>query len=138
MLHHVEVQVGGSWQRLVRRHFVRVLQRFEGRHNGVIDFLRTALRHARRGERRIIAQHPIGLRPMIPRGLVGLDPERRGDGERQYQQDRDHSAASHPETSHRLKNPSEKRTGQRFVNLAGPFPDKPAGWTLIHLARNEK
>src|SRR5437660_646488 len=61
---------------------------------------------ARRGQRRVIAQHPIRLLAMIARRAIRLDRQRYGDPEREYQQDGHYPAASHPETSHGMKNPS--------------------------------
>ena len=132
MLHDVKVQVRGAGQRLVRRHSLRVLERLQGRDHGVIDLARANLRDARRGQRRVVSEHAIRLRAVIAGRLVRLDGERGRDCEHQHQQDRDHGAASHPETSHRLKNPSYTRTGQQFVNSAGRFPDKSAARTGLH------
>ena len=90
VLHDVEVQILGYGERLVRGYLVRVLQCFERRLDGVIDVGRGPLRHASSGESRVVA----------------LDAERRGDAEGEHQQHRDDGAASHPETSHGMKNPS--------------------------------
>ena len=123
VLHGVEVQVLRRRERLAWRHLVRVFQRLQRRDDGVVDLAGAALCDPRGGEGRVIAQHAIGLRPMIAGGPVRLDTQRRGDAEGEHQQYGDDGAASHPEATHGLKNPSWTLNRQQCAKLAGPFPD---------------
>ena len=104
----------------MRRRLVRMLQCFERRPDGVVNVGRGPDRHASSGESRVVAQHAIRLRAMIARRSVGLDRQRRGDPEGEDQEDGHDGAASHPETSHRLKNPPSLRNRQVFE----------PGWTV--------
>jgi hypothetical protein len=82
-----------------------MLQTFERRTDSVVNVARGPKPNPRGGESRVVAQHTIGLGAVIARRPVRLNGQRGRHGERKHQQQRDHGATSHPETSHGLKIP---------------------------------
>jgi len=119
-LHRLGSQVAGPGEGATRLHFLRALQGLERGNDRIeVELVCAPLRDTGGGERRVVAQHAVGLRAVGLRHAVRLDGEDHGDAEGQHQQCRDDAAAALRYAHvHGLKNPSRRSTRQRALLTA--------------------